>query len=111
MPALTQALKAEDEKVAISAAIALGRIGEPVEEAISMLIDALQTKEWHIREEAATALGGVANSVQGIVPVLIGALEDEHKGVRYHALEALLEIDTPEAIKAVEEFRKNTVKK
>ena len=52
--------------------------------------------------------GGIATSDQAIVPVLIGALEDEHKGVRYHALEALLEIDTPEAIKAVEEFRKNS---
>ena len=75
-----------------------------------MLIDALETKEWHIREEAVTALGGVATSAQGIVPVLIGALDDEHKGVRYHALEALLEIDTPEAIKAVEDFRKNSDK-
>ena len=71
-----------------------------------MLIDALQTKEWHIREEAVTALGGVANSAQGVVPVLVKALDDEHKGVRYHALEALVEIDTPEAVKAVAEFRK-----
>ena len=107
---MTQALKAKDEGIALSAAIALGRIGEPVEDAISMLIEALQTKEWHIREEAATALGGVADSAPDVVSVLVKALEDEHKGVRYHALEALLEIDTPEAVKAVEEFRKNSEK-
>ena len=71
-----------------------------------MLIDALQTKEWHIREEAVTALGSVANSAQGVVPALIDALDDPHKGVRYHALEVLLKVDTPEAVKAVEEFRK-----
>ena len=100
-------LKEEDEKIALSAAVALGRLGEPVEVAISMLMDALQTKDWHIREEAVTALGGVAKSAHGIVPVLVTLLDDENKGVRYRALETLVEIDTPEATKAVEAFRRN----
>ena len=66
-------------------------------------MQALQNSDAEVRSDAAEALGLI--DVKGAAPALIQALQDQDSWVRAAATEALLNIGTPEALKAVEEYQ------
>ena len=85
---LIQSLKNEDRSARFSAAVALGKIGDP--RAIEPLIRALRDEAWNVRIAVAAALGeiGDARSVEPLTQVL----KDEDEGVRMGAKNALEKI-------------------
>jgi hypothetical protein len=97
IPALFQALKDENRKVSIDAALALGKIGA---KAVPGLIEALQDKNSSVRSRAAETLGNIGPKAEKAVPDLVQALEDEDWKVRWQAAEALGKIG-PGAKRAV----------
>ena len=50
-------------------------------------------------------VGHVEETQEEQVERLIGELQDENEDVRWNAVEALRQIGTPEALKAVEEYQ------
>ena len=64
-----------------------------------------------VRANVATALGWIGGGAQDTVPSLIQALQDQDAGVCQGVVEALENIDTPEALKAVEEYDDNNMLK
>ncbi|NIM90661.1 MAG: hypothetical protein GTO17_06895 [Candidatus Aminicenantes bacterium] len=84
------------------AALALGKIRS--EKALMPLIRALMDDKIKVRRASAWALGKTQSN-KAVWP-LIKALKDEDEEVRYWAVVALEKIGTPEAMKAVEEYKK-----
>ena len=103
MPALTEALSNENEwGFRREAAYALGEIGGG--RAVSALVEMLKDKnenEW-VRTGAAWALGKIGD--ERAVSILIEALDDEV--VHEKAVSVLRNIGTPEALEAVEKYKK-----
>jgi len=104
IPALIDALRDVDESVCQAAATALSRIGEP---AVPALIKALKDEDREVRFYAAIALAEISELPVEAVPALIDALCDETCGVRWVAFEALQSIGTPEALQAIELYKKH----
>ena len=73
--------------------------------AISTLIEGLKDEVKEIRVRAAKALWKIGPEA---VPALIEALKDEDERVRWFAAWTLEKINTPEAQKALEEYRKKS---
>ena len=75
--------------------------------AVPALIQALQDE--HVRGNAAMALGqiGTSEALKAAVPVLIKVLQDPDTEGRFRSIVARIlgEIDTPDALKAVEEYQ------
>ncbi|MDQ1251123.1 MAG: hypothetical protein QG646_192 [Euryarchaeota archaeon] len=111
LPTLIQALGDENVRVRKYAAMTLGKIGDP--SAIPALTQALSDKDEDcllclLRGYAAEALGKIGD--YSVVPALIQALSDKNGWLTDHAVSALREIGTPEAIKAIEEFYDRKIK-
>jgi len=106
VPDLIQALQDADLGVCVNVTTALGWIGEGAISAVPSLIQLLQDKDAgsDVRANVATALGWIGGGAQDTVPSLIQALQDQDAGVCQGVVEALENIDTPEALKAVEEY-------
>jgi HEAT repeat protein len=98
LESLIKALEDEDSSVRITAAEALGKIGE-ADSVTRALIQALQDHDVTVREKAAEALGKVSG------PYAVGALTktlgDQHKQVRIVATEALATIGNARAVEVL----------
>jgi hypothetical protein len=104
---LIEVLKDEDDVVRWYAAKALGEIEMDPEAkaAVPALIEALKDPDIYVREAAEEALEEIGPDA---VSTLIEALKDEDRGVQQQAAEALEKINTPEAQKALEEYKKKS---
>ncbi len=95
---LRQILAEASDLSAIAAALALGRIGDPV--AAPSLIQALQHRHDEVRRQAAMALGKL--KIQAAVPHLLAVLEDNDAPVRVAVANALGEMHAKEAIETLQ---------
>jgi len=110
VPDLIQALQDRDKGVRADVARALVQIGTPdaikaVKDTVSVLIQALQDRDKGVRADATYVLGAIGESAKDAVPALTLAFQDLDPEVRQYAAEALMQIGTPEALKAVEEYQ------
>jgi HEAT repeat protein len=94
IPALIEALKDKDNQIRISAAWALGSIGETAKAAIPALIEALKDHNSRFRAIAGEALGAIGGEAKAAIPALMEALKDKDRIVRRSAAEALKRIST-----------------
>jgi len=106
IPALREALKTKDVYARLSAALALGLIGEPSAIAVPDLVILLKDPHPLVRDEAAMALGFIGPTAEKAVPTLISTLKDENEDGREAAAIALDKIATPEAKKALKKHKK-----
>ncbi len=110
-PELIKALKDENETVRMSAAMALGKSGDPV--AVQPLIKALRHKNGFVRRNAAEALGKIGGlvAVQALIDVLnYEYCEADCKNAIYalkNAIYALKDTGSPDAIKPLTDILKN----
>jgi hypothetical protein len=103
LDALIKALKHENWNIRAEAAWALGQIGDIT--TLPALEEVLKKeKKRKVRQQAIAALGQIGTLAA--VEILSKALSDENQHVRLHAEEALKQIDSPEAIKVLEEFKR-----
>lgn len=98
VPALIQTLRDEDEAVCEIAARALSRFGEL---AIPAILSALRDTDNPVHFYAAFALGDMGEPA---VPALRQALSDDDEAVRTIAADALRQIESTQAINAVEKY-------
>ena len=103
VPALIEALKDKDRGARVYAAVALENIGSEAKAAVPALIEALKDVNKKLRFWAAKALARIGPEA---VPALIEALKGQDEWVRRQAAQALAKINTPEAQKALEEYNK-----
>ncbi len=99
VPALLDTLRDPDEYVRRAAMRALAEIGDP---AIDGLVALLGDPNWDVRWSAAAALHDVGDAA---VPALVAALGSESWQAAWAAAETLKRIGTPEALRAVEQWR------
>ena len=99
---LIAALCDEHESVQMSAATALGKIGEPAKSAVPALVKALDNKSAKVRGWATWALGRIGEPP---APRLIDLIGDEDTELRRSAVSALEVIRTPEALNAVNRIK------
>ncbi len=104
---LLSALRSEDRAVRAHAARALGQFGPEAKTAVPALIEALKDKDEMVRSTAASALGCIGPAAKVAVPALIEALNKDG-ALRYPPAGALEKINTPEAQKALEEYKKKS---
>jgi len=90
-------LQNDDPGVRRRAALAAGRIGDPL--VIPLLVPRLKDPEVEVRRTAAFALGLIGNTEAG--PALLGALEDADAATRGRASEALGRIGQPSAAREI----------
>jgi len=108
VPALLRALDSDDVFVRITAAEALGKIGNPV--AIGRLLDTYEDPRPDVRRRVVMALLRIgveprAHAAAKVVPGLARALRDPEPMVRYVAESALRRLDTSAARLALAEWR------
>jgi len=103
---LIVALTDEDSVVRGDAAMALGVIGDV--RAVEPLIAILKDKDMFVRQNVATALGiiGNAQAIEPLTMLLDDDNDDDIFNPSYAAQKALERIGTPEALKALEDWRK-----
>ena len=77
-------------------------IQEPL---VERLINQLQDQDKDIRMNAVRALMRMGKEVKVALPSLISLLQNQNANVRVDAARVLVRIGTPEALKAVEEYR------
>ena len=99
VPALLDTLRDPDEYVRRAAMRALAEIGDP---AIGGLVALLGDSNWDVRWSAAAALHDVGDAA---VPALVAALAAESWQAAWAAAETLKRIGTPDALRAVEQWR------
>jgi HEAT repeat protein len=109
VPALSEVLKDKNILVRTEAARALGQIGSEAKAAVPALVEALKDEYAIIRLLAADALGKIGPEAKAAVSALVETLKDEKEDVRWYSAKALKKINTPEALKALEEYRKKSV--
>jgi HEAT repeat protein len=103
VPTLIKMLDDREFMVRSSAAFALGEIGDS--QAVPALIKVMANESKVVLQSVAMALGKIGD--ERAVNVLIEALADESKWTgHYDVAEALRQIHTPEALRAVEEYEK-----
>ena len=100
VPPLLETLRDEDEYVRRAAVRALSEIGE---NAVPALIDTLADTNWDVRWAAAAALQEIGEKA---VEALVIALELDNWQAAWAAAETLKRIGTPEALRAVEGWRR-----
>ena len=110
VPALIQLLQDPDAAdLRWNTGTVLVQIGIPeaIEAAVPVLLQVLKDQEVGGPVELRLDLRGTPEKIKVVVPILIQVLQDEYEDpeVRGHAADALRQIDTPEALKAVEEYR------
>jgi HEAT repeat protein len=91
-------LRDPDQETRISAARALGQLGDI--SAVKSLIDSLDDKTWEVRAQAAKALGALGD--KQAVAKLKGSLSDDNWWVRHNTAEALYRLGG-EGIKVLRE--------
>ncbi len=111
VPGLLSALDSDDVYVRITAAEALGKIGNPI--AIGRLFDTLSDPRPDVRRRVVKALERIATEPKAraaseTVPGLAGALRDPDVTVRWSARMALLRIDTSASRQALAEWEAET---
>jgi HEAT repeat protein len=106
--ALVEALKDENKNVRVRSVEALGIIGADSKVAVAALTETLSDEDIWVRLRAAVALVKIGQDAKPALPALIEALKDENDSVRLYASEALWKINTPEALKALEEYKKKS---
>jgi PAS domain S-box-containing protein len=106
--ALIEMLKDEDKYVLGAATEALGYIGIEAKAAVPTLIGALKDPDIDFRRLAARTLGKIGPEAKAAVPALVEALKDNDGNVRWFTAEALKKINTPEAKKALEKYKKKS---
>ena len=87
---------------------ALGDIGPKAKAAVPALSEALKDQNEYVRRRAAQALSNIGPEAKKAAPSLIEALKDNNSWVRKNAAQALKKINTPEAQKALEEYKKKS---
>ena len=87
---LIQSLKNKDRSTRFSAAVALGKIGDP--RAIEPLTRALRDEAWNVRIAVAAALGEIGD--ERAVEPLTQVLNDDNEDVQIGAKRALEKIKT-----------------
>ena len=95
VPALTQALRHDEEEVRLQAAETLGAIGPDAVASVPALTEALGDNDEDVRSAAAGALEAIGPDANAAVPALIEALTDANLFVRMHATCALRRIGPP----------------
>ena len=75
------------------------------------MIKKLEDEDWSVRRNAAIALGEIGEPAKEAVPALIKALDDKNEFVRGDAVDALKKIGTPEAMEALEKYKKQNENK
>ncbi len=75
-------------------------------EDIPKLVTALRHKDSSVRNKAALDLASLGPEAKPATAALIRLLQDENGGVRTSAAVALRAIDTPAAIRALDNYRK-----
>jgi HEAT repeat protein len=100
---LTQQLKREPPQVAVSAAIALSRMGPMAKASVRELNDLLVTPNWELRRIAADALARIGPDDDSIT-YLIRRLDDPQPEVKQSAADALAQVG-PRAAGAVSGLR------
>ncbi|MEO1291095.1 MAG: HEAT repeat domain-containing protein [Chloroflexota bacterium] len=113
LPQLTELLQSEDATVRGNAAYALGEMGQ--EQSIAEVMPSLNDEAAEVRGKTAWALGNLSEATGNIdmVESLIALLDDfaeiknesAHIFVSQYVAESLMQINTDEAIKAVEAWR------
>jgi HEAT repeat protein len=78
----------------------------PSKEDLPRLIKELHSSESGVRNKAALSLARLGEEAKPALPDLINLLGDDNGGVRSSAAYALREIDTPEARKALDNYKK-----
>jgi HEAT repeat protein len=77
-------------------------------EAVPVISEALKHDNEKVRRQAAWILGDIGSEAKTAVPDLTEALKNQDWIVRRRAAEALKKINTPEALKALEEYKKKS---
>jgi HEAT repeat protein len=98
-PALRRALKDEQPRVRLEAAVAVGRIDPHHPLVVPALLEIAQNCP-DLAEEVAAALADLKTAARAAVPWLLRALRDEDAAVSQQAGRALLQIDPEAARKA-----------
>ncbi len=101
IPGLLEGLKEVNSRYGEIAEESLKKIGAP---AVPGLILALQDEDWRVRHRSVHALSEIKD--ESAVRGLIQALYDNNDHVTKNAAEALEQIATPEALAAVEQWRR-----
>lgn len=99
-PFLVEVLRDRDDYVRRAAIRALAEIGEG---ALPCLLETLSDTNWDVRWAAAEALQEMGHTA---VPSLVQVLTGENWRASWAAAEALKQIGTPEALEAVEAWRR-----
>ena len=73
---------------------------------VPKLVAQLKSKQSGERNRAALKLGSYGKDAKAAVNALVERLSDENNGVRTSAAYALRQIDTPEAQRALDQYRK-----
>jgi len=108
VPALIEALKDEEKSLRRQAAMALGKIGSEAKPAVSALIEVIRTKDPDVFYEAVEALRKIGMEAKSDVSTLINLLKAENPPISTFAENCLKNINTPEARKALEEYRRKS---
>ena len=102
--ALIQGLADVDEAVCQYTATALSQIGKP---AVQALIKALHDENEEVRFYAVTALADLDEPPEEAIVHLIDVIYEGFPGIAWVAVEALQAISTPEALQAIEIYKKH----
>jgi HEAT repeat protein len=86
----------------------LGKIGPEANAAVPALIEAFRDEDKFVRRIAAEALANIGPDAKAAVPALIETLKDVNEVIRSSAASALEKLNTPEAQKALKEYRKKS---
>jgi len=78
----------------------------PSEEDLPIYIKQLKSQESSVRNKAALSLAKFGADGEKAVPALIKLLSDKNGGVRSSAAYALRSIDTPQARRALDDYKK-----
>ena len=98
MPALASATSDPSERVRHHAVEALGTISRNPEIAVPALSRALSDEDGQVRYNAAYSLATFGTDAADAVPALAKALQDDNRYASGHAVTALRQIRTPEAV-------------
>ncbi len=98
VPALAEALKAENKDLRIASALALANVGPDAKAAVPALTELLSDQEAAVRAYAAYALGKVGNASETTIAALIKVALDSDATVRREVRDALRAINAPSEV-------------
>ena len=98
-------LEDEDRFIRVSAVLALERLGPITEEVIPALARTFPDPHHTVAKLAIRAMEGMGHAV---IEYLIAALQYREGGVAESAAQALRHFDTPQAVKALSDYRRRS---